>query len=233
MMKLKMTRRDSATNQSIQIPRPDPEILDIPVLIDDVKSLDGFNMTRCTFFTIDAEAAVDDWVALLRGRGIPFLLMGLSALIHRPEVDVRRFSESDQIDSLFNRIEQSGGLVVESGHIWLPNEMFGMYGKETKHRSPNDPAVQRGAVWRISVGLFQMALQFEREVFSSEQYTEDCLAALKAELPALEYSADESDVFRSWSAAQIEAARIQYYRQREEPGRVLQWRDEHGEIHDG
>jgi hypothetical protein len=53
---------------------------DIPVLIDDVKQYETFEMTRLSFFLIEVTTAVDDWVAILRERGIPFLLFGPSAV---------------------------------------------------------------------------------------------------------------------------------------------------------
>ena len=86
---------------------------DIPVIVDDrPKRLDAFQMTRCTFFTIEATEAVDDWVAQLRVNDVPFLLLGVFAVIHRPDLEAARFSSPQQISSLFDKIEDTAGLVL-------------------------------------------------------------------------------------------------------------------------
>lgn len=207
---------------------------DIPVLIDDVKSLEDFHVTRCTYFTIDAGAAVDDWVALLRGRGIPFLLLGVSAVIFRPELDVARFEDPDQIDSLFHRIEQIGGVVVETAHIWLPNELFGEHAARAKSPGDDHNPLDRGALWRVSLPLFQSALKFQKEVITLEQFTEDCRLLMSAERSPLAHTPKEWRVFHEWSQAQIEAARLHYQEQKKDPERqVLDWRDEYGELRSG
>jgi hypothetical protein len=95
---------------------------DIPVLVDDrPKRLGDFQMTRCTFFSIVATAAVDDWVAGLRADKVPFLLFGPFAVIHRPNLESARFTSPEQISRLFDHIDDVPGLVVENAHIWLPN----------------------------------------------------------------------------------------------------------------
>lgn len=233
-MRIRVPFRNGNSGASFPVDFAGRNSPDIPVLIDDVKTLDAFAMSRCTYFSIDAEAAVDDWVTLLRSRGIPFLIMGVSTVIHRPEVDVLSFGTPDQIDSLFNRIEQTDDLIVETGHIWLPNEMFDDYRKRGKHRTNTTGSMARGAVWRISFDLFRQALRFERDLISSDQFILAGRSLLRENQLALSYSAEETQVFASWSAAQIEAARSHYYAQRADRDRgVLQWQDQSGAVHEG
>ena len=57
--------------QSPEVP-PYPGPYTIPILVDDVKRLRDFNMTRGSFFTIDPSGMGDDWVAILRERECRF-----------------------------------------------------------------------------------------------------------------------------------------------------------------
>jgi hypothetical protein len=217
-----------------QLP-PYPGPFDIPVLVDDVKHLGDFNMTRLTFFTIDATTAVDDWVALLRERSIPFLLLGLSPVIHRPIVAPTRFTSPGQIDELFKVIEDTEGLVVETAHIWLPNFLFEEDGgKWDLSPSGEDSGAMRGAVWRVSLGLFGKALLFQREVISGARFARQCRELTESSVAPVEYSPEETAVFRVWSTAQIDAGRSNYAQQREDPSRgVLDYLDESGHARAG
>jgi hypothetical protein len=207
---------------------------DIPVLIDSVERSRDFDMTRSTFFTIEAASAIDDWVALLRERRIPFLLLGMSPVIHRPDLETPRFSSIGQIDELFNSIEDIGGLVVETAHIWLPNMLFDPSELRDLSSSAEDSPFRRGSVWRVSFELFQRALQFQREVLDTERFSEECRELMESSEPPVEYSYDETVVFRAWSTAQIEAARANYLEQREDPDRgVLSWIGKDGKVYPG
>jgi hypothetical protein len=211
------------------------EPFDIPVLVDDVKHLEGFEMTRWTFFTIDATTAVEDWVALLRERGIPFLLLGVSPVIHRPSGPSTRFTSPDQIDQLFKAIEDIKGLVVETAHIWLPNFLFEGDGSAWDlSPSGEDSGGMRGAVWRLSLRLFGVALLYQREVISGAAFSSQCHEHMQSSAAPVKHSPEETTVFRVWSADQIEAARINYLQQREDPDRdVLEYVDESGHIKAG
>jgi hypothetical protein len=213
---------------------PYPGPFDIPVLLDDVKHLDNFTMTRFAFFTIEAATAIDDWVTLLRVRDIPFLLIGISSVIHRPDLEATRFTSPEQIDRLFNVIEEIEGLVCETAHIWLPNFLFEGGDKwDLSLGLENSPAT-RGAVWRVSFGLFQNALRFRQEVISAARFSEACHALLTYSKAPVTHSPKETAVFREWSIAQIDAARYNYEEQRKDPSRgVLNWLDESGQVRAG
>lgn len=86
-------------------PIPGFNLRHIPVLIDDVKKLGSFQMTRCTYFRIEVSAAVVDFVAALRGRGVPFAIFGATSVIDRPETRLETFESPQQIDELFEKIE--------------------------------------------------------------------------------------------------------------------------------
>lgn len=213
---------------------PFPGPYDIPIIIDVVQRLDGFDMTRGLFFTIEATAAVDDWVASLRARQVPFLLLGISPVLLRPELETARFTAADQIEQLFNAVEAHEGLLVETAHIWLPIELFEVDSDWDLVPDTKGSSARRGAVWRVSLELFQAALQFQRELLSSAGFSEQCRALRDSGVPPLVHSPEETEAFHSWSAAQIEAARKNYEQQRLDPKRrVLRWRDKRGRFQAG
>jgi hypothetical protein len=233
---------------------------DVPVLVDDrPKRLGDFQMTRCTFFSVVATDAVDDWVARLRAEKVPFLLMGLFAVIHRPDLESARFTSPEQISALFDRIDDMEGLVVENAHIWLPNfllEAVGSGGAESSGESagaggkasarPAEAAgdkagpggrrdvVDRGDLFRVSFPLFQRSLQFLGEVISAERFAEQVRELMEGGEPLLAPSPEEAATLHAWSAEQIDDARNNYFKQRDNPAQVvLPYRDEEGNIHEG
>lgn len=203
----------------------------VPVLIDDVKKLDGFRMTRCTYFRIEASAAVIDFVAALRGRGIPFSIFGDTSVIDRPETRLPTFQTPTQLDGLFDQIEAVEGLIVETSMVWLPNSIFTRKPPLTDLPSDQDPSLERGEVWRISRELFRLALQFQREAIEVNRFLDACQELVQSEPAGLVHSPEETEVFRAWSASQIEAARTNFKEQVMDRGMALDWRDEYGEIH--
>lgn len=203
----------------------------IPVLIDDVKKLGDFQMTRCTYFRIEVSAVVVDFVAALRGRGVPFAIFGDTSVVDRPVTGLETFESPAQIDRLFDAIESVEDLIVETSLIWLPNELFADKPPLTDLRAEQDPALARGAVWRISRDLFRLALQFQRESISAEHFSESCRDLIADEPRSLLHSPVETEVLRAWSANQIEAARVNFKEQVMEQGLALDWRDEYGEVH--
>jgi hypothetical protein len=215
--------------QSPEVP-PYPGPYTIPILVDDVKQLKDFNMTRGSFFTIDASGMGDDWVAILRGREVPFMILGVTNVLHRPDTDNLLFVSATSIEQLFDQIESVEGLVVESEYIWLPNFLFdphiGLY-------SANEQPIQleRGAVWRIGFGLFQMAVTFLQEVIPADTYQERCWQMIQSGQVELGYSHEESISFREWSDAQFTEAKKHFLEQRQDPQRgVLNYVDEYGQV---
>ncbi|MGW8224860.1 MAG: hypothetical protein ACWGOY_03965 [Anaerolineales bacterium] len=220
------------TDQLAQAPivPPYPGPYTIPILIDDIKQLQDFNMTRGTFFTIDASGMGDDWVAMLRGQGVPFLILGVTNVLHRPDLKNLLFDSATQIDRLFDRIESVEGLVVESEYIWLPNILFDP--QVDSYSAGQTPAhLQRGAVWRIGFGLFQTALTFRQEVIPADTYIERCRQFIHSAQIEIVYSPGESNAFRSWSGEQFEAAKVNFLQQRDDPQRgVLDYVDRYGNV---
>lgn len=206
----------------------------IPVLLDATKRLGDFNMTRLIFFSVDATGAVDDWVARLRAQEIPFLLLGLTAVMHRPDMESVTFVTPAHVNDLFNAIEETEGLVVETDHVWLPNFLFEeQRGQDVKAGAGHDPT-GRGALWRISFNAFKQALRFRQEAIGQIQFLETCRELMALPTPVATFSPQETTVFRRWSASQFADARANYEQQRDDPARgVLRWVDAAGNYRAG
>lgn len=216
-------------------PRDNADPIDIPLLVDDLKRLDGgaFEMTRCTFFAVEVSGAVHDWVADLTSSEIPFLLFGPAVVLQRPDARRTRFTDPDSVTALLDAVEAAEGLLVETGHVWLPNFLLqSCLGEDCVQ----DPAACRGEVIRVRVPLFQEALRFLQGAIDAERFVSGCqdlLESARPDEPLLEQSEPESAVFREWTRLQIDEARENYARQREDERGVLPWRDADGEVHAG
>lgn len=212
-----------------------PDAGDIPLLVDDLKRLDpaDFEMTRCMFLAVDVAGGVDDWSADLRTRELPFLVFGPAIVLHRPDPRRARFTDLDQVTALIEAVESIDGLLVETGHVWLPNFLLqSCLGEDCVQ----DPAACRGEVIRVRVPLFQEALRFQQGAIGAEHFASGCrdlLESARRDEPLLEQSEEESAVFRDWTRLQIDEARENYDRQKEDGRGVLQWRGPDGEVHAG
>lgn len=207
---------------------PNSRTQTIPVLLDVVKQLDEFDMTRFTFFIINSTASVEDWITQLGAKAVPFLLFGVSAVVYRPNRRAKRFLSSETIDHMFHQIEEVDGLFVDSEHIWLPNFLLKLTNYDLSSIDEQQ-YLQRGAVWRVRLQLFQVALLFQRELIDSEEFSKRCRNLEQRMQTMIDYSPVETEAFRAWSTQQISDAIENYTRQREDPKRgVLEWVDDEG-----
>lgn len=222
------TSNSNIKNPAEPISNPYPAPFTIPVMLDDVKLLEEFNMSRCTFFYIESVGNLDNWVGYLRSQDVPFLLLGITAVLHRPDIHNELFRKPGEIEQLFVKVEDVDGLVVESEHIWLPNFLFKPYIVEYSQDNKTTP-LERGAIWRVGFGLFQLALAFQRELIGNAAYTIRCQELYEGDRSPIEYSEEESIAFQAWCREQIEAARQNYLRQRDDESLgVLGYIDENG-----
>jgi len=173
--------------------------VDVPVIVDDVKDLNQFQMTRCIYFTIQTQEPTDGWVLGLRRQQVPVALLGLSGVIYRPQPELKRFESAQQIDALFDAVEVHGNLLVETASLWLPNFLVDLV-----RQTP-----MRGDVYRISFDLFRLAASFGQGRISAADFY------MRSEPLAqtLTYSEGETAAFADWALGQIQAAGRNYQRQ--------------------
>ena len=71
-------------------PSPQDQIT-IPVIIDDVKKLENFSMSRCTYFSIQCDTPSPGWTLTIGNISTSFLMMGMSGIIYSPADGSDRF----------------------------------------------------------------------------------------------------------------------------------------------
>lgn len=178
--------------------------LTVPVQIDSVKWQEKFQRTRCVYYRIEFEdglilepgsvggeqktllATWGSW-AVLVGPGRPLSATGL-------------FSSPELIDEALAYIEETEGLFVDLGYIWLPNELLGL-------RDQKDSA-RRGDVYRLSMPLFSQCHRYAMDRLAEQEWLEFC----RSHADAVQPSSEETAAFRQWRRNQVARSRERYYR---------------------
>ena len=172
-------------------------MITVPVQIDDVKNLRGFEMTRCTYYSIACDVPTPAALDGVRGKRVPFLAMGLSGVIYKPLGRARLFKTARQIREIFAAIEGSDGLYVDVDDLWIPNAAF--EGTPEEHRV-------RGAIFRVSPEVFRMTADYRVGRIASKDL-HDRSTRRRAEIG---YSPEETAAFRAWSQDVVSAAKHYY-----------------------
>lgn len=185
----------------------------VPVIVDSVKDLADFPLTRCTYYTIEADDLSAEAAAGGAGlANIParFIVAGLSGVLCAPSAERAEFDSADVIEETFQSIEADQQLAVETDDIWLPNELL--------FRRDETRAERKGRVFRIGLDLFVRARRFRRDIQDAEAFLAECHPLGGQVLP----SKAETEAFREWSERQRQAA-IEAYQKA--PDRALPWHE--------
>lgn len=177
----------------IGVAKPEADIT-VPLVIDDVKRVPTFEMTRCNYFCIQCDTPAPGWFLQIAGRQVPFLIVGLTGVIHRPAMDDERFDSPQKIDDLFDAIEAVPELYVDQEDVWIPNRMF----DADEHK--------RGSVYRIGLGLFRSAYNFRNGLTRNQKSA----FAGKGANWKVSFSRAETEALSAWGDHQIAEARRQY-----------------------
>ena len=173
--------------------------LTVPVAIDSVKSIESFQMTRCTCFVIENSVPDPGWRLDLSGVDVNFLMLGLAGVITSPSGDEGYFDSPEKIDHLYDVIEADEVFFVDVNDIWLPNDLF--------HRRERQPV--RGDVFRVSCELFQFAYAISEEV---QTHREFLMSLERSGISwTLSYSKEESAALSAWNQQQIDVNRKEYH----------------------
>ncbi len=178
--------------------------LTIPVQIDDIRHLADFQKTRCNYFRIEFSGGpftgtfpVPSGLDELR-----IAAWGNWAVLTGPTVGVDDrdlFLSSDSIGQTFLKIEETEGLFLDLGYIWLPNQIFGMKTKKDD--------IRIGDVYRLSTQLFQKCYLFVAEMITEKEWLYYCQSFSKEIHP----SPDETAAFRKWRQQQIQRSYERYH----------------------
>lgn len=167
----------------------------VPVIVDAIRVIEPTPMARATYFVVTSEVPEPSWVVRGGAASGAFLeVLGLTGVICRPGPPAHLFSEPQQISDLFESIESNRGLSVESEDLWLPAAWF-----------PGAGEPRRGEVYRVDLGLFQLAYRFRAEEVSPREL-------LDIDLPkgAISFSSSETAAFQAWAEEQIDRSRALY-----------------------
>ena len=171
---------------------------DIPIIIDDIKRLDGFDMTRCVYFHIECEDTLDRWFLGLGGESTPFLMLGLSGIIMRPLDGSPVFESPRHVDELFEAVEgfrreerDEPQMNIEIADVWIPNRLF----------RRRDAA--RGDVYRATSDLLRGATAFTVGRLSYEGF----VRSTYEQENSLRFSELETKVFSGWAVHAIAMSR--------------------------
>lgn len=181
----------------------------VPVIIDSVKSGvrkivnsqgpgedSSFRLiTRCNYLSVECDLPKPGWALRVGALNLPFLMLGLTGVIHRP-FDGEHFDTLDKIEDLFVRIEDEAGLLVNINDVWLPNFLFDRAGAPQK----------KGQVYRVDGNLFSAAFLYREGRLALGTFLERCHGVNRA----VTISEKETAAFTDWHKAQIEHSIGQY-----------------------
>ncbi|MHC4214861.1 MAG: hypothetical protein ACYSWP_15980 [Planctomycetota bacterium] len=176
-------------------------LISIPVVIDDVKQLGTFQMTRCSYFSIECDTPSPEWfLGIGESLRMPFLMLGLSGIIYQPMDGGEHFDSPEELEKLFGIIEDRDDLYIDVNDIWLPNELF-------KNDKINH---KRGKVYRVGLDLFKTAYRFQKDSFD-----QGFIKSLMEFGHELSYCAGETKVLSKWNKDRIKES-SDYYREHPE-----------------
>ncbi len=175
----------------------------VPVLIDARRQVPGegrraFDMVRCTYLLIESDAPGAGWTINVNETQLPYLLLSLRGVVLGPPEDRgERFTSPDDIDALYDFVEDGAKLLVDVGDIWIPSEAF-----------PKGDSFAVGAGYRVSRDAFEAAVLFRESRIDIVAFL-DRMSAL-APGAAVVPSPEEGRAFAAWNQRQIGLAVEQY-----------------------
>jgi hypothetical protein len=165
----------------------------VPLFLDSMNPSGSATFVRCTYFCIDCQMPQAGWSLELNGGSLPILLLGMSGIILSP-LEGGSFTNPQQIERLFDAIEQTDGSMVEVNDVLVPAWL--LLGREQT----------RGEVFRADFDFFRTAFAFRSGRLSNEEYLRQ---TERAHSP-LVFSAEETLAFRTWERNIINEVKRDY-----------------------
>ncbi len=188
-----------------------PEFVDVPIVIDSVKlaprnvtaardfreDSDLRFITRCNYLSVECDSPKPGWSVGIGGVEMPFLMLGLIGVVHRP-FEGERFDTPDKIEKLFFLVEQQAGLLININDVWLPNFLF----------SRGGATQSKGLVYRVHWDIFSTAFLFREGRLGQGTFLDRCHSLNHHE--AVTISEKETKAFSLWHKEQVSNAVRQY-----------------------
>jgi len=204
-----MFNRRNSTSAPPEPLEPVPSsVLTVPLILDAALQTTAEQIARCVYFTIEADEPAGGWFLEFGGRlRLPFLLIGLQGIVHRPiSADHPEFTEAWLLDELIEIVESREELYVNTEYLFLPTALLkAAWAGHGRSSEDDETGPVPGAVFRVSHSLFVDAFRAARGGASVEE-----LVALgrdvreEGDTPLVRYSPDETRGMRDWTAKQVE-----------------------------
>jgi len=178
--------------------------LTIPVQIDSIKEMEGYQRTRCIYYRVELE---DGYVfrktryllssSAFFAAGVSWAVLAGPVLQEGAESD--QFLTQESIEQTISSLHGNEKLSLELGYIWVPNGMF-------QKASPGQ-AIHEGDVYRMSLPYFRYCYRFSIGKINDVDWLNPRKRFREPILP----SPQETQVFRDWRKAQIAVSRHRYH----------------------
>jgi len=172
------------------------EDLTVPVWVDEFRKLGKHTMARMTYLAVEADDPIAGYPLPLESGTSPVMTTGLSAALCQPSAKKNRFESAQDIQDLFDSIEEEHEYFVETPDLWLPTAVL-----EARGRKP-----QRGDVFRISREHLSAGLRMRAGQISPQTLVAECKKIRRKGV----YSAGETKAFAEWNQLQVAEAQKQY-----------------------
>lgn len=176
----------------------------IPVFIDRIFKKQGFENTRFNFYRIEFDDRLletsDPVISYADGIS---LVMGTWAVLTNPvspNGKQRLFNDPQTIEETFKYFENKEDVMIEIGHIWIPNHIF--LAPTHIHK------INQGDVYRISAALFNACYQYVSDRIDHKEWGHKT----KSKHAEMKPSHKETKAFRKWRTQQIDWFRYLYHK---------------------
>lgn len=175
----------------------------IPIFIDSIKTLGGFQRTRCVYFRVEDLDGPISWpIGSPEGDSSVMLAWGSWAVIAGPRDGRKKdkvFDSIEAIEDMFESIEGSDRLSIELSHLWVPNTLLSAPAGQSSDNMAR--------VYRISPELFRVCYRFSADLIDEGEWLEYCLLH-KSEISP---SDKEAALFAEWRSLQFKRASERYH----------------------
>ena len=180
------------------------ELLRIPIITDAIRNIDGSNMVRCTYFSIQSDHPAPGWTLtpVTTEASPSMILLNFEAILVGPPQYSDIFRDDKDIAAMYDFIEKHEELFVDINDIWVPHEWF------------DHEKIDQGLVYRITLETFQWCWKLRNDVIASESFR-NLAEQQKDPEPPLRYSEIETRAFKSWTENQMSHSQQIYHDNRE------------------
>ena len=165
----------------------------IPMIVDDVKTQNNFEMTRLNYFSIETVDYLEELTIKHGDLELPATVINLQGVI-TSTIKKTPFLSWEEIDALFDSIDDTEALFVDTNDVWLPNILF-------------SKKLKRGDLIRISPELFRLAIAYRSDSISYDDFISSSVD-LSSDIMT---SPEEEAAFREWSQHQIGFSKDTYH----------------------